>query len=57
MSSALAQIKAQDVKVGPVDVNTGNAFLDIGGAIIIVLAIALGLRLINARWPAKSDRD
>lgn len=33
------------------DINTGSPYLDIFGAVFIVLAIALGLRLINRRWP------
>lgn len=34
-------------KFGPAELDTGNPYLDIAGIIIIVLAIALGLKLIN----------
>jgi hypothetical protein len=45
----LATKAAMVVKVGPVEVDTGSPYLDIFGAVFVVLAIALGMSLIKRR--------
>ena len=40
-------------KLGPVELDTGSALLDIGGIVFIVLAILLGRRLIERFLPEK----
>jgi hypothetical protein len=38
---------AQKVQVGPVEADTGNAFLDTVIVIVVVLVLAAGLQLIR----------
>lgn len=45
MSTAYAQI----AKVGPVEVDTGNGYLDIIGVIVICLVLAAGYAWIKKR--------
>ena len=40
---------AQTARAGPVEVDTGNGYLDIAGVIVICLTLAVGYRLIK-RW-------
>lgn len=47
LSAVIAVAAAQRAQVGPVEVDTGNGYLDIAGVIVIVLVLAIGFRLIR----------
>lgn len=40
---------AQDVEVGPVRVDTGNAALDLAGALVLLAAFAIAV-IVVSRW-------
>ena len=43
------------VTAGPVTVDIGNPWIDIGGAIFIVLSIGFGMRSNNRYFPLRRD--
>ena len=42
--------EAQKVQVGPVEADTGNAFLDTVICIVVVLVLAAGLQIIRRKF-------
>jgi Inovirus Coat protein B len=45
------------VKIGIVELDTGSALLDIGGAVFVVLALAVGFKLIRRVMNKKQPND